>query len=67
MVSVKMSSKYKYKCYDCGKYFNKPKEVEEYMGEFWGVPAYDKIPYCPFCNGDFGYAEDVEKDEEACS
>ena len=24
----------------------------EYVAEFWGMPAYDDFPYCPFCGSE---------------
>ena len=55
--------KYRFKCWDCGKYFNEYEEVREDRGEFWGIPCFETVAYCPYCGGDFGAAEDVEKAE----
>ena len=41
-----------YKCYDCGAVFSEPNTYREYMGEFWGTPAYDDFPCCPVCKSD---------------
>lgn len=54
---------YRFKCWDCGKYFDDPKYVKEYRGEFWGSPAYESMAYCPYCDGDFDEAHIVEKAE----
>ena len=39
-------------CYDCGAYFDEPKEVRESRGEFWGAPAFETMYYCPYCESD---------------
>lgn len=36
--------------------------IEDYRGEFWGVPAYETISVCPYCRMDD--LEDVEEEEE---
>ena len=43
-----------YKCNDCGHIFEDGEFVvkSEYMGECWGIPAYDEFCYCPSCGGD---------------
>lgn len=51
----------KFKCLDCGKEFDYPKIVEEPRGEFWGMPCTESVAYCPFCGGDFDYAENVKE------
>lgn len=43
-------------CPSCGKTFEYPKVVKEYRGEFWGMPAYEDMYYCPEC-GDDDYDE----------
>ena len=56
--------KMKYKCYDCGKYFNEYQEVREDRGEFWGIPCFETVCYCPYCGGDFDTVEVVEAVEQ---
>ena len=40
-----------YKCLDCGSVFDESdiKQVEEYMGECHGAPAFEYWNACPFC------------------
>ena len=54
-----------FKCNDCGRTFEEPKEYRESRGEFWGFPAYETIWLCPCCGGqDFEeYREYVYEDE----
>ena len=52
---------YRFRCCNCGKLFNHPKEVEESRGEFWGVPCFEKMYYSPCCDDDF---EDAEEQTE---
>ena len=40
-----------FKC-DCGAIFEEPDWVEESRGEFWGMPAYERMAYCPHCGDD---------------
>lgn len=42
-----------YKC-ECGHTFKDSEFLvkSEYMGEFWGEPAYKDFSYCPYCGGD---------------
>jgi len=40
------------RCEDCGERFSSPKMVSESRGEFWGSPAYEEVPYCPYCGSD---------------
>lgn len=42
------------KCEDCGRVFEAAelKEVQEYRGEYWGIPSFETMYYCPFCDGD---------------
>lgn len=55
----------KYRCYDCGGYFNYPRIEHEDRGECWGLPAFEDVPYCPLCKwGDFDKAEVVDADFE---
>lgn len=58
-------------CLDCGREFDEPQEVKGYVGEFWGVPAYEVGYYCPYCGGDYEEvtariteSEDEEDDDE---
>ena len=55
-----------YKCNECGEIFDEPKEVQEGRGEFWGMPAYETMYYCPYCESeDFEeYDEDEEEENE---
>lgn len=41
-----------FKCNECGAEFYEPDKYSEYMGEFWGFPAYDYFPCCPVCRSD---------------
>lgn len=41
-----------YKCQHCGHVFTEPKTVQEYRGEFWGMPAYEDVSVCPHCGSD---------------
>jgi len=62
------------RCDDCG-WIGEPEElrkVRESRGEFWGMPAYETMSYCPCCGSDFieDYdgtvdSEDVDIDEVA--
>jgi len=54
----------RFRCDKCGKIFDYPIFVKEYMGEFWGVPAYDEFPYSPCCRDDFTELTDDEDPEE---
>ena len=51
-----------YRCCECGKIFEEPKSVEEYRGEFWGTPAYERMDYSPCCEADFEEYEPKCKD-----
>ena len=55
-----------YKCDECGAVFDKPKYVKEYMGEFWGSPAYETWAVCPNCKSDDIEEVDEEEEEEEC-
>ena len=60
-----------YKCNCCGKKFDHPRAVEESRGEFWGMPAYETMYYCPICGSEdyddwFWFDADDEEDEEEC-
>lgn len=54
-----------FKCRDCGEYFDEYDEEREYRGEFWGMPAYENMCYCPYCGSeDFDESDIVEAEEE---
>lgn len=53
----------RFKCWDCGKYFNEYNISHEDRGEFWGIPCFEDVPVCPYCGGDFDEAETVEQAE----
>lgn len=40
-----------YVCTECGKVFDEDDVIyeEEYRGEYWGVPAYERMSYSPCC------------------
>ena len=56
----------KYRCCNCGAVFNKEdaEGKREYVGEFWGTPAYDTIDVCPECDSE--ELEDFEIPYEEC-
>ena len=41
-------------CEDCEQTFDEDEIVSrsEYVGEFWGSPAYQTVNYCPECGSD---------------
>lgn len=50
-------------CYECQQEFDKPKYVQESRGEFWGMPAFETMSYCPFCGSEaFDEKETVMRD-----
>lgn len=56
-------------CTHCGNYFGSDElhYRRECVGEFWGTPAYDDFPECPYCGSEEfvdEYDEDFPKDEE---
>lgn len=55
----------RYVCCVCGEKFDQEDadKRRELVGEFWGRPAYDWIPTCPFCNSD-ELSEDEGEDED---
>lgn len=56
-----------YICNNCGEIFEETKQVTEYMGEFWGFPAYETYDCCPWCSDydiDYYREEEQEEDEE---
>lgn len=40
-----------YRC-ECGQIFDEPKIMQELMGEYSGVPAFDGFDVCPSCESD---------------
>lgn len=38
-----------FRCCNCGKFFDWPREVQESRGEYWGVPCYETIYLSPCC------------------
>lgn len=57
-------TKMRYVCGQCGKMFNEPDYIQEYMGEFWGFPAYDTFPVSPCCGSDYYDVEEEEEDDQ---
>lgn len=55
-----------FKCNECGEIFEDPEQRQEYMGEFWGMPAYETFSYCPNCGSEEfdEYAGEDDEDEE---
>lgn len=56
-------------CYDCKEVFDEPKKVQESRGEFWGMPAFETMYYCPCCGSEAIDEEDIvladlEEEEE---
>ena len=49
-----------FKCADCGLIFDESEIAvwEEDRGEFWGMPAYEKMSGCPRC-----YSTSIEEYE----
>ena len=41
-----------FRCNDCGSLFQYPHRVDEDRGEYWGMPAFEPMYYCPDCGGD---------------
>ena len=54
-------SAYRFRC-ECGAEFDEPEMVEESRGEFWGVPCYERMFYCPVCGDDC--FEEIKEEEE---
>lgn len=56
-----------FKCYDCGAIFDEDEIVSrsEYVGEFWGSPAYQTVNYCPECGSDYIREYEGEDEEES--
>lgn len=53
----------KYRCIDCGREFDELEEVQEDRGEFWGMPTYETMYYCPYCGGDVTDNEEEHNDD----
>ena len=52
------------RCCDCS-WIGEPEElkaVDESRGEFWGMPAYETMYYCPECGSDC--VDDYNEEEE---
>ena len=41
-----------FRCNYCESEFLEPDTYKEYMGEFWGMPAYEEFGCCPVCKSD---------------
>lgn len=56
----------RYTCYDCGNRFDYPHIVIESRGEFWGMPAFEEMGYCPYCGSECWdeTANMIDEDEE---
>ena len=54
-----------FRCNDCGHEFDIPDTEREYLGEFWGTPAFENVAVCPMCRSDeFEEINDDREDEE---
>lgn len=55
-----------YRCADCGEIFDEPEYVQECIGEFWGMPAFETWCRCPYCDSDAvdEYYEDEDEDDD---
>lgn len=53
-----------FRCYNCKELFDYPKRVPESRGEFWGMPAYEDMYYCPRCGSDDWDEEEVIRKRE---
>lgn len=67
IVLNKMMQEYKMvKCEKCKKIFDDSEMIkkEAYVGEFWGMPAYDSYYVCPYCKSDelIDYEEEEKND-----
>ncbi len=42
-----------YKCIRCKRLVDADELSHSYtyQGEFWGAPAYEEVPSCPYCSG----------------
>lgn len=58
-----MGHRYRFRC-ECGCEFDEPEAVQESRGEYWGVPCWETMYYCPGC-GDSCFDEiDYSQEEE---
>ena len=53
-----------YRCESCGREFDEPGSYEDYRGEYWGTPCWEKMPCCPYCKSDDYYEIEDEYEEE---
>lgn len=57
-----------FKCYSCGCTFEYFGTIKDYVGEYWGRPAYQNIAVCPYCKSEnfdeYHYEDEYEDDEE---
>ena len=55
----------KFKCTECDEIFDEDDSDSrrEFVGEFWGVPAYEDLMACPNC-GSTEIEEYIEEEEE---
>lgn len=54
-----------FRCNECRKAFYHPHSKSEYVGEWFGFPAYEDFCYCPHCNSDeFDSVDDTEITED---
>lgn len=62
----------KMKCSDCGHVFAEEdaETTQEYVGEFWGAPAYQTISICPNCRSEdideFSYSSEECEGNPSC-
>ena len=49
-----------FRCNDCENEFYEPEIIKEYRGQFWGMPAYEDVYCCPFCQSD-DYEEVIDE------
>ena len=50
---------YRFHCESCGRDFDRPRQVEESRGEFWGAPCSETMYYCPHCGDDCFYENEL--------
>ncbi len=51
-----------FRCCNCGKLFDWPREVQESRGEYWGVPCYETNYLSPCCGTE--EFEEIEEGQE---